>query len=662
MADVAELLGLAVGALGGTPRAGQQTMAEAVASALDTETHLLVQAGTGTGKSLGYLVPAVEYSMRTGSRVVVSTATLALQGQIIDRDLPRLVKATKAEFGRKPVAAVLKGRRNYVCKHKLDGGYPEDDAGMLFDLGADAAAQSGNTRMSRLEEEVARVRSWERTTDTGDRDDLTPGVSDKTWQQVSVNAADCLGSKCPLYDECYAEMAKLKAAGADVVVTNHALLAIDAFGQNKVLPEHGAVIIDEAHELRDRVTNALTGSLTVPMVQSAVASAKRHSTVPEALIGRLDSAANGFERALAESETGLLLRKPESLMSVVAAVRDEARTLVSEMGGDKERSDDDADAGKKMAKARVQEVFELAERMALDADNDVLWVARNQFRETETTSLVTAPLSVAGTMRSGLFAESTVVATSATLALGGKFEAVAASLGLVGPDAPRYDAIDVGSPFDYPKQGILYVAGHLPKPGRSGLGDEATSELVELVAAAGGGALGLFSSKLAATQAAEALRAHTDLPILLQGEETLGQLVKRFAAEDETCLMGTLSLWQGVDVPGQACRLVVIDRIPFPRPDDPLAKARTAQAQHNGANGFMAVSATSAALKLAQGVGRLIRTVDDRGVVAILDSRMRTARYGGFLLQSLPPLWRTDDYATVRGALQRLGSMPAAAD
>lgn len=657
MPDVGELLALAVGALGGTPREGQQTMAQAVGSALDNETHLLVQAGTGTGKSLGYLVPAVEYSLRTGARVVVSTATLALQAQIIDRDLPRLIKATRATLGRTPAAAVLKGRRNYLCKHKLDGGYPDDDAGMLFDFGADDAAARGGARMSAMEEEMARIRSWERTTETGDRDDLVPGVSDRTWAHVSVNAFDCLGAKCPVFDECFAEIAKLKAGGADIVVTNHALLAIDAFGENTVLPEHDAVIVDEAHELRDRVTNALTGTLTQAMVESAAASARRHASVSEGVVGRLDVAAGRLERGLAECETGLLRIPPEALLTAVVQLRDDSRQILADMGsGSKDDKPGDPDSGVQIARARVQEVFDLAERMADRAANDVLWVTRSEFREVETTSLVVAPLSVAGTMRGGLFAEATVVATSATLALGGRFEPVAAQLGLAGPEAPRYDSVDVGSPFDYGKQGILYVASHLPKPGRSGLGDAAVAELTELVTASGGGALGLFSSRLAANQAAEALRATTDLPILLQGEDTLSQLVRRFATDDAACLMGTMGLWQGVDVPGHSCRLVVIDRIPFPRPDDPLSKARTEQAAANGANGFMTVSATSAALKLAQGSGRLIRTVSDRGVVAILDSRVRTARYGSFLLRSLPPMWLTEDYAKVHGALRRLGT------
>ncbi|GAA2103052.1 MULTISPECIES: ATP-dependent DNA helicase [Brevibacterium] len=655
MTQTPELLAAAVAAVGGTERQGQSEMAEAVSSALAGGTHLLVQAGTGTGKSLAYLVPAVDHAVRTGNRVVVSTATLALQAQIVDRDLPRLVRATGSELGRKPAYAVLKGRRNYVCRHKLDGGYPDDAAGMLFDFGADqASARSGAAAGSRMEDEIQRIRSWVRTTQTGDRDDLVPGVSDRTWAQVSVNSFDCLGSKCPVFEECFAEIAKLKAHAADVVVTNHALLAIDAFGDHAVLPEHDAVIVDEAHELRDRVTNALSASLTVSMIEHAASSVRRTGLVQEGVTHLLETAGAAFGRELEKADDGLLQRWPEGLAAAVGQVRDAARQVSADLSSGAKTGETDADTGRQLARARILEVHEVAERMAEGSDNDVAWVTRSTFRERTTVSLVVAPLSVAGTMRSGIFEKATVVATSATLALGGRFDAVAGSLGLAGPEAPRYDAVDVGSPFDYSRQGILYVAAHLPRPGRSGMSSEAVEELEGLLSASDGGALGLFSSKAAAQAAAEEMRARTDLPILLQGEDGLSSLVARFAADERACLFGTLSLWQGVDVPGTTNRLVVIDRIPFPRPDDPLVRARTESAHRAGANGFMSVSAAHAALLMAQGAGRLVRATGDRGVVAVLDERLRNARYSGFLLSSLPPMWRTDDPAAVRAALRRL--------
>ncbi|MDN5877531.1 MAG: ATP-dependent DNA helicase [Brevibacterium sp.] len=650
MSKVEDLLESAVGAIGGSTRKGQTEMAEAVSSSVDKGIHLLVQAGTGTGKSLAYLVPAAEYSSRTGNRVIVSTATLALQTQIIHRDLPRLFKAVKKTLDPLPRAALLKGRRNYVCKHKLSGGYPDEGEGMLFDLGADAEAGRKPSERSGLGEEIQRIRTWEKTTDTGDRDDLLPGVSDRAWSEVSVNAFDCLGSNCPLYTECFAEQARNNAAEADIVVTNHALLAIDAFGENTVLPEHEVIIIDEAHELKDRVTNALSGQINISMLSAATSSVRKHTIVQDGVVALLDSAAAALERAQSGVGEGLIMNMSEALSLALAQVRDSARQIINDIGGKTEESD----AGRQMAKARCQEIFDLAERFCSPGKNDVVWLSRSTFRERETTNLVVAPLSVAGTMRSGIFEDSTVVATSATLSLGGNFDAVAASLGLFGPDAPKWDSLDVGSPFDYGRQSILYVAAHLPRPGRSGLSEQALDELEELVTASQGGALGLFSSRAAANAAAEHLRAKLDVPILLQGDDGLPSLVSQFTADDRTCLFGTMSLWQGVDVPGRTNRLVIIDRLPFPRPDDPLMQARSRDADNRGVNGFMAVSATHAALRLAQGAGRLIRSTSDRGVVAVLDSRLRSARYGGYLVNSMPTMWPTTDSALVKSSLGRL--------
>ncbi|HCG56991.1 MULTISPECIES: ATP-dependent DNA helicase [Brevibacterium] len=652
MSSVEDLLESAVGAIGGSTRKGQTEMAEAVASSVDKGIHLLVQAGTGTGKSLAYLVPAAEYSSRTGKRVIVSTATLALQTQIIHRDLPRLFKAVKKTLDPLPRAALLKGRRNYVCKHKLSGGYPDEGEGMLFDLGADAEAGRKPNDRSGLGEEIQRIRTWEKTTDTGDRDDLLPGVSDRAWSEVSVNAFDCLGSNCPLYTECFAELARNNAAEADIVVTNHALLAIDAFGENTVLPEHDVIIIDEAHELKDRVTNALSGQINTNMLSAATSSVRKHTIVQDGVVALLDSAAAALERAQSGVSEGLIMNMSEALSLALAQIRDSTRQIINDIGGKTEESD----AGRQMAKARCQEIFDLAERFCSPGKNDVVWLSRSTFRERETTNLVVAPLSVAGTMRSGIFEDSTVVATSATLSLGGNFDAVAASLGLFGPDAPKWDSLDVGSPFDYGKQSILYVAAHLPRPGRSGLSEQALDELEALVTASKGGALGLFSSRAAANAAAEHLRAKLDIPILLQGDDGLPSLVSQFTADDRACLFGTMSLWQGVDVPGRTNRLVIIDRLPFPRPDDPLMQARSRDADDRGVNGFMAVSATHAALRLAQGAGRLIRSTSDRGVVAVLDSRLRSARYGGYLVNSMPTMWPTTDAALVKSSLGRLAA------
>jgi ATP-dependent DNA helicase DinG len=621
----------AVEALGGEHREGQVRMAEAVAEALSGGDHLLVQAGTGTGKSLAYLVPALLH----GDTVVVATATIALQNQVVDRDLPALVDAVELLLGRRPPYAILKGRSNYLCLNRVHGGMPDDGEDALFE-------PSPTTRLGK---DVVRLREWAEGTPTGDRDEVEPGVSDRAWRQVSVTARECLGAaKCPFGTECWAELARARAAESEIVVTNHALLAIDALESFPVLPEHDVVVVDEAHELVDRVTGVATDELTPAMVERAAARARRlvDGTDP------LADAGDALEAAVESLPEGRLVDQPEQLATALALVRDGARDVTSALGRVKEADD----GARKVAQAAVSAVHETAERLAAHSPYDVSWLARDPRRG---PVLRVAPLAVNGLLREALFGERSVVLTSATLQVGGSFDAVARQVGLTGDDAPEWAGLDVGSPFDYGRQAILYVARRLPPPGRDGASPAAMDELASLVEAAGGRTLGLFSSTRAAEAAAEQMRERLDVPVLCQGEDRTAALVKAFAADPATCLFGTLSLWQGVDVPGDSCRLVVIDRIPFPRPDDPLMSARAQAVTDAGGNGFMTVAAAHAALRLAQGAGRLVRGLDDRGVVAVLDPRLATARYGPFLRASMPPFWSTTDHEVAVAALRRLG-------
>ncbi|MFF3057638.1 ATP-dependent DNA helicase [Streptomyces sp. NPDC057909] len=637
-----ELLHAAVTAVGGTERPGQAAMAEAVAEAVDDNSHLLVQAGTGTGKSLGYLVPALAH----GERVVVATATLALQRQLVERDLPRTVDALHPLLRRRPQFAMLKGRSNYLCLHRLHEGVPQEEEEGLFDQ-FEAAAPS-----SKLGQDLLRLRDWSDETESGDRDDLTPGVSDRAWAQVSVSSRECLGaSKCAYGAECFAEMARERAKLADVVVTNHALLAIDAIEGAPVLPQHEVLIVDEAHELVSRVTGVATGELTPGQVNRAVRRAAK--LVNEKAADALQTASEGFERVMELALPGRLEEVPEDLGYALLALRDAARTVISALGSTRDKSVQDEDAVRKQALASVETIHGVAERITQGSEYDVVWYERH---DRFGASVRVAPLSVSGLLREKLFADRSVVLTSATLKLGGDFNGVGASLGLApegtaGDDIPQWKGLDVGSPFDYPRQGILYVARHLATPGRESSRTDMLDELSELVEAAGGRTLGLFSSMRAAQAAAEELRGRLDKPILLQGEETLGELIKNFAADPETCLFGTLSLWQGVDVPGASCQLVIMDRIPFPRPDDPLMSARQKTVEQAGGNGFMAVAATHAALLMAQGAGRLVRAMGDKGVVAVLDPRLANARYGSYLRASLPDFWYTTDGNQARRSL-----------
>lgn len=654
---LSELLHAAVTAVGGLERPGQVAMAEAVQTAVDDGSHLLVQAGTGTGKSLGYLVPALAH----GERVVVATATLALQRQLVERDLPRTVEALGPLLRRHPQYAMLKGRSNYLCLHRLHEGVPSDEEDGLFD----PLEQMGGPS-SKLGKDLVRLRDWADETETGDRDALSPGVSDRAWSQVSVSSRECLGaSKCTYGGECFAEAARERAKLADVVITNHALLAIDAIEGAPVLPSHEVLIVDEAHELVSRVTGVATGELTPGGVSRAVKRSAK--LVNEKAADALMNAGDGFERVMELALPGRLEEIPEDLAYVLAALRDSCRQVITSLGDVRDKSVQDEDAVRKQALAAIESVHAVAERLLEASEFDVIWCERH---DRYGASLRVAPLSVSGLLREKLFADRSVVLTSATLKLGGDFNGVAASLGL-GPQgargeepdsgddesvSPPWQGVDVGSPFDYRKQGILYVARRLTQPGREGSRTDMLDELTDLITAAGGRTLGLFSSMRAAQAAAETLRGRLDFPILLQGEETLGELIKTFANDAGTCLFGTLSLWQGVDVPGPNCQLVVMDRIPFPRPDDPLVSARQKAVEEAGGNGFMAVAATHAALLMAQGAGRLVRAMDDRGVVAVLDPRLANARYGSFLRSSMPEFWYTVDGAQARRSLAAIAA------
>ena len=638
--SVNQILDSVVEDLGGVRRDGQVQMVELVMDALKESGHLLVQAGTGTGKSIGYLVPAMSWSVDTGDRVIISTATLALQRQIVRQDAPRVARAVTAISGKTPRVALLKGWNNYVCLRKAAGGYPEEDALMSRAAGEYGATATG--------EEVTRLREWSMSTDTGDRDDLVPGVSERAWRQVSLSKPECIGNKCPLRDSCFPLLARASAEDADIVVTNHSMLGIES-ARTPVLPEAGAFIVDEAHDLVDRVTSQLTSSISAPEVAGLARLLRREKI----LATGLESAGEAIGTALDKLDDGRITTMPDALSDALLTLLGELQQANADVADLPGKNEADA-AAKSVARGRVQGLAEVVERLLSDARMSgklVTWVQRDF---DDRPSLHVAPLDVSNSLADELFEGKPAVLTSATLALGGSFEHVASDVGFTYPSQGPWDGVDVGSPFDHAKQGILYVADKLPTPGRDGYGEEQLQEIVELIQASGGGALGLFTSRRGAERAAEYVRERVETPVLVQGEDQLPTLVGEFAGNDEASLFGTISLWQGVDVPGRTCRLVIIDRIPFPRPDEPLSQARTQAVGAAGGNGFMQVAASHAALLMAQGAGRLVRRHDDRGVVAVLDPRLRKARYAGFLLSSLPPMWRTTDGGLVRDALRRL--------
>lgn len=638
---VDEILGAAVAAIKGARRDGQLTMASEVERTFDSGEHLLVQAGTGTGKSLGYLAPALaRLADDPEARIVIATATLALQAQLSGKDIPAAVEACRRVTGLHIEHAVLKGRSNYACLLKVREGQGDEQDTLVPDP----------TTSSQLGAEVVALRHWAEeqaeNAELADRDDAPPH-SPQAWAQVSVPVRECLGAqRCPQGAACLVEKSRERARASQLVVTNHALLAIDALHGGTALPAFDALVIDEAHELVNRVTGAASVELS-PSGVERVAKRCLSWLTDDTGLDFLD-AADGLQAGMEQIAVGRVTDPDSPVRVAIASVRDAARAAISGLAGGR---DDEVD--RRQAQAAAQEIFDVAERMTKLSEFDVVWVSES---ERFGRQLNCAPLSVAGLLRSQIFDAHPTVLTSATLKIGGDFSSVGAAFGLGRPEDHAYRAIDVGSPFDYARQGILYVARQLPPPSRDGISPEALAEIAELLWAAEGRTLGLFASQRAAEAAARYCREQVpERPILCQGDAHLARLTAEFVEDPEASLFGTLSLWQGIDVPGDTCRLVIIDKIPFPRPDDPLMQARQQAVADAGGNGFMAIAATHAGLLLAQGAGRLIRTLDDRGVVAVLDPRLVTARYGRFLTASMPDFWMTTERETAIGALRRLG-------
>ncbi|MCW2723154.1 MAG: DinG family ATP-dependent helicase YoaA [Frankiales bacterium] len=620
---------------GSDERAGQREMVRAVAEALQTGDHLLVQAGTGTGKSLGYLVPA----LAVRRRVLVATATKALQAQLVEKDLPRVVEAVRRRTGREVTFALAKGRRNYLCLERVHG----DDGQGTLELG----------ELERDDAQVTRLREWADETESGDRDEVDFAIDDAAWRAVSVDGRDCLGARCPWRDDCFAERARTAAQEADVVVANHSMLALDVCTEAQVLPERDVVIVDEAHDLDRFVTEALTAELsaagTARVVRLAAALLKEETRIA---LGR---SLGDVDALLAELPDGLLSELPDHARLLLEALHRNAEAAAVELAP----ADDgeDADSRDHRAKAALRELAGSAAALLAAGPHHALHVVRG--KPGVSGVLRVSPLRVDGRLADRLLRFTPVIATSATLAVDGEFSHVARQLGFgrTGDDdeQPRmWSGIDVGSPFDYPRQAQLYVASDLPDPrDRDAWAAAVDERVVALLRAAGGRTLALFSSRSAARRAAEAARRELDLPVLLQGEDTDSRLAWRFAQDARTCLFATRGYWQGIDVPGSACQLVIIDRLPFTYLDNPLHKARV-DAAGGGFTGFSLVAVPEAAIALAQGVGRLIRRADDRGVVAVLDPRLQTASYRHRLLRSLPPLYRTTSLDQVLRSLQAI--------
>ena len=625
----------ACGALpgGGERRPGQEAMARRVAEAIDGGTHLVVRAGTGTGKSMAYLVPAIV----SGRTTIVATATRALQDQLATKDLPFLQEHLAPHLGRSFTFSTLKGRSNYVCVQRL------------AEL---AAAGSGQQQLDGLaesadDEQLAAIVEWADETGTGDRSDLPLEPSASTWAAVSVSSQECPGAaRCPSGDECFAERARATAGASDLVVTNLHLYGIDLAAEGAILPDHELAILDEAHQTEDVVARAVGCELRSGRFQALVNRARAilaHSTTVDdvaEVAGRVDDA------LVPHVGDRVVPADLSDLRSILELATSRLAALRAELLGVPQ--DGPGDVGARRARAlRSCEVLSDDVSAALDLDGGpvpgrkVAWTEGSTHRP----SLQVAPIDVARVLDQRLWPTRTVVLTSATVPAN-----LPGRLGLTDHDH-RFE--DVGSPFDFENQSLLYCATSMPDPGDDGFLDACHDEIERLAEASGGRMLALFTSRRALDAAVEALRDRLPWRVLHQDDMPKPLLVAEFAADETSCLFGTRGLWHGIDVPGPSLSLVVIDRIPFPRPDDPLLSARRDLVGRE--RSFREIDLPLAATELAQGAGRLVRSATDRGMVAVLDRRLATSRsYRWDLLAALPDMPRTGDRDEALNFLDRL--------
>jgi ATP-dependent DNA helicase DinG len=599
-------------------------MVEAVERAIATGRHLFVQAGTGTGKSLGYLVPAI----LSHRRVVVATATKALQDQLIQKDLPFLER----HLGRRFTYTYLKGRSNYLCVQRVREAETARDGQLAIDGLGDAKVGGQLRRLiAWTSEELDRK-------GTGDRADLPFEPAPNAWAAVSVSSRECPGARhCPSGDVCFGERARERAADVDVLVVNSYLYGVHLAGEGGVLPEHDVVVIDEAHVLEE-VMSATAGVEIGASRFVAVARAVRGVLADDDLVADLGGAGDRFADALDAIGRHRVRVVDGALESAIVTGRGR---LERALAGLRQIKDPPAAVAPKRDRA-VLLVSNLIEDLDLVSALPEAAVVFVESGPTSPPVLRLAPLDVREAL-AGLWASATVILTSATLS-----RALPARLGV---PAGAHDFIDVGSPFDYRTNARLYCARHIPPPNAEGWEEAVHDELAALIEAAGGRTMALFTSWRRMEAAVVALRSRVTTPIVAQGELPKPKLVERFAADEATSLFATMGFWQGIDVPGRSLSLVTIDRLPFTPPDDPLLQARRERA---GPAAFTLIDVPRAATLLAQGVGRLVRTSVDRGVVAVFDRRLATSEYRHAILEALPPMRRVVDRADVEAFLRSI--------
>jgi ATP-dependent DNA helicase DinG len=595
------------------PRAEQAALAAAVEAALAAGEHLLAEAGTGTGKSLAYLIPALE----SGRRIVVSTATKALQEQLLTKDVP----IAAAALGRDVRVAVLKGRQNYLCRNGLQGfGLL---GGQLFEREEHAAAFDA-------------IRPWIETTETGDRAELEVEPPDAVWAEIAVGADRCLGRRCAFVGICFSEAARERASHAELVIANHALYFADLGLRSRtdspaVLPEHDAVIFDEAHRLEESAATWLGGRISGPVLHRLLRDTDRACReaalpVPARALDRVEDAGLRLLAAVAPPSGRRRLREVPEEPAQLLYLR--LTELAAALTGKK----DEVDA---VAQRALRLAADAAACLEADDGNRVVWA--------EPDLLAWAPVDVAPALEELLWgAGPTAVLVSATLTAGDEFGFVRERLGL-----READELAVGSPYDFRSQALLYLPRGLPDPRADDALDRAGEEVAALCRISAGRALVLTSSYRALEAIVAGIRGRVPYEVLAQGEAPRERLLERFREEVDSVLVATSTFWQGIDVPGESLSLLVIHKLPFAAPGDPLVEARCERISELGGDWFREYSLPSAVLQLRQGAGRLIRSHSDRGVIAILDPRVRSQPYGRAFLESLPPYPVTSERAVV---------------
>lgn len=645
-------------------RPEQEQATTAFAKSIASGTHVLVEAPTGTGKTASYLIPAII----SGEKIVVSTATKQLSEQIVNKDIPFIQKAIKETDS--PVkhftAGLLKGRDNYYCLYK------EAESSRLDAQFDDGEVKSSKSDANKIAVEMRYLKAWADKTDTGDRAEAPDIVSDKVWRQFSSNSTECIGKNaCPFGASCFAEYARDKAKDADIVVTNHAMVAHDMISETSTLGERSVYIIDEVHEFDKYVTDAWSATLAPSSIRDAAKTLKSVESqvdLPDdefSVSLFLNKTADTLKKALDLVDAGRIDAPQGSLKQLLSDLRvrcSQASAAVGKKISDKKSKEDDK-GDFIMARNKLDSLIEAVDLLMSETNQIVRWISESGNKDNPVRQLQAAPLRIGPTLQSKLQEkEVTMIGTSATIRVGGSFDIPKHNLGF--DLVPNVKTFALNSPFDFKKQAMLYIPDDsFPAPvGQDRREHQEACKAVsfELIRALNGRAMVLTTTTFEVRDIAEYLRKKLpDNTILAQGDMPNSQLVEKYREDEHSVLVATMGLWHGLDVSGSTSSLVIITKIPFRPMNDPLFQARREYADEQGRDGFNDVFVADANVMLTQGVGRLIRRKTDKGVVAILDTRLIDKKYGREMINSFPPISVFRNRAKVVAALERLADLYA---